>query len=563
VKTVLFHSNSSKAFTGFGKNAKNILRYLYKTKKYKIVEFANGATWDHPALQNRPWETQGTLPSNPAILEQLQHNPEAQRDASYGGMTIDQAISKYKPDVYIGVEDIWGFNGYWKRKWWNKTNCMIWTTLDSLPILPTAIEAAPDIKNYYVWASFAEKEMHKLGHKNVKTLPGALDTSTFFRLSDDDRVRLRAQNNLSNEFIIGFVFRNQLRKSVPNLLDGFQIFKKENPESKAKLLLHTHWSEGWDIPRLLKEKNINPNDILTTYVCKDCKNYEVKPFVGESQDCKFCGSKKSVNTTNISCGVDESQLNEVYNLMDVYCHPFTSGGMEIPIFEAKLTELPTLVTNYSCGEDSCTPESGGFELDWAEYREPGTQFIKASTSANSIARQLKKVYKLKKDKLKLIGSKAREFTIKNYSIESVGKRLEKIIDDMPDVNWDFKFEDDGQKLKSLEDLLDPGDRIAIVIPQSDTDVLFINSMIDNLKSLYPKHDIYMFVDDKFTSYADDHPSVHKVLPYKPELDNLLFLEGRFEHKGYFDCAFVPHVGTQKFHNYQHNGKDKTQFKLYT
>ena len=40
--------------------------------------------------------------------------------------------------------------------------------------------------------------------------------------------------------------------------------------------------------------------------------------------------------------------------MDVYCHPFTSGGMEIPIFEAKLTELVTLVTNYSCGEDSCT-----------------------------------------------------------------------------------------------------------------------------------------------------------------------------------------------------------------
>ena len=231
MKTILLHSNSSKAFTGFGKNAKNILRYLYKTRKYKIIEFANGTTWNHPELKNRPWETQGSLPNNQAILEQIQHNPEAQRDAGYGAMTVDQAISEYKPDIYIGVEDIWGFNNYWKRKWWNKTNCMIWTTLDSLPILPTAVEAAPDVKNFYVWASFAEKEMRKIGHGHVKTLPGAVDTSTFFRLSDENRKQLRARHNLSDEFIIGFVFRNQLRKSVPNILDGFQIFKKQNPQN--------------------------------------------------------------------------------------------------------------------------------------------------------------------------------------------------------------------------------------------------------------------------------------------------------------------------------------------
>ena len=80
--------------------------------------------------------------------------------------------------------------------------------------------------------------------------------------------------------------------------------------------------------------------------------------------------------------------------MDVYCHPFTSGGQEIPIQEAKLTELITLFTNYSCGEDCCTKESAGLPLNWTEYREPGTQFIKASTSPDSIAYQLKKVFKM-------------------------------------------------------------------------------------------------------------------------------------------------------------------------
>ena len=35
-------------------------------------------------------------------------------------------------------------------------------------------------------------------------------------------------NNINpDDFIIGFVFRNQLRKSVPNLLEGFKVFKEE------------------------------------------------------------------------------------------------------------------------------------------------------------------------------------------------------------------------------------------------------------------------------------------------------------------------------------------------
>ena len=104
---------------------------------------------------------------------------------------------------------------------------MIWTTLDSLPILPTAVEAAPDVKNFYVWASFAEKEMKRLGHKNVETLHGAVDYENFKPL--ENRVEIRKKFGLEDQYVIGFVFKNQLRKSVPNLLQGFKIFKEKNP----------------------------------------------------------------------------------------------------------------------------------------------------------------------------------------------------------------------------------------------------------------------------------------------------------------------------------------------
>ena len=626
-KTVLIHSNFCRAFTGFGKNKKNIMRYLFDTGKYNLVELANGIQWDDPPTRTVPWTCRGSLPP-PSELNGL--SEAQQRGAGYGNKLVDQAIKEFKPDVYIGMEDIWAFNDFHLKSWWNKINTIVWTTLDSLPILPQAVEYAPKIKNYYVWSSFAEKAFKKMGYNHIKTLRGSLDTSSFFKLSDKKRKILREFHGLSNEYLVGFVFRNQLRKSVPNLLDGFKSFKEKEP--KAKLLLHTHWGEGWDIPRLLQEKNIQPQDVLTTYVCSKCSSYEVRPFSGQGQHCNRCGSQGTVNTTNTGKGVSEDQLNEVYNLMDVYCHPFTSGGQEIPIQEAKLTELITLVTNYSCGEDTCSDESAGLPLEWSEYREPGTQFIKASTSPESIADQLTRVWELGEDEKREWGRKARQWTIDNFSVEVIGKQLEEIIDAMPPVDYDYdgggvvKMDptyEPKEKYRTQEDFLidiyknilkdsvdknsqgvkhwlsqlkagktpaeiinhfrqisldhnnktnlpdlskllgegDKGKRIAVVIPQSETDVFLINSLLKNLKKQYKKYNLYIFTQPQYFTYIDDNPHIYKILPYSASLENCFLMEGAADHEGFFEMVFYPHATTQKNVSYIHNGLDKHQFSL--
>ena len=626
-KTVLIHSNFCRAFTGFGKNKKNIMRYLFDTGKYNLVELANGIEWGAPQTQSVPWECRGSLPPAHTL-----HNlsPEEQKGVSYGGRLIDKAIEEFKPDVYIGMEDIWAFSNFNLKPWWHKINTMIWTTLDSLPILPQAVDFAPKVKNYYVWASFAEKAMKDLGYDHVKTLRGSLDTSMFFRHTEEKRKEIRKHHNLDDEFIIGFVFRNQLRKSVPNLLEGFKLFKEKEP--KAKLLLHTHWSEGWDIPRLLNEKHIPFSDVLTTYVCSNCLSYEIRPFSGQEQNCKICGAQKTVNTTNTSRGVTDQQLNEIYNLMDVYCHPFTSGGQEIPIHEAKSAELITLVTNYSCGEDTCTEDSGGLPLKWNEYREPGTQFIKASTCPFDIRDKLESVWLLDKEEKRKIERKARKWTIDNFSVDVIGKQLEEIIDAMPSVDYDFNPEnviefnpeyqprqnyntheefiidlyknilkDDvdlnseglkhwvgklnagtpmqeivnyfsnvareqiaKSKKTELSDIIgekDKGERIAVVIPHTETDVLLINSLIKNLKKQYKKYNIYIFTKPEYFSFIDDNPDVHRLIPYSPSLENSFMMEGIGDYEGLFDMVFYPNVTTQRHVCHIHNGLDKHQFSL--
>jgi glycosyltransferase involved in cell wall biosynthesis len=437
---VLFHSCHSRQLSGFGKNCKNILKYLCSTGKYEIIEFANAYKWSDEELKTLPWKCIGSGPDETEIIIKNNENEIAGREMSYGLLKIDEVIRQEKPDIYIGAEDIWAFIKISQKPWWNKINCMLWTTLDSLPLLEESINIAKKTKHYYTWANFAKKECHKKNLKHVGCLHGAIDTSNFFKLPKNVREEIKSSNSISpNDFIIGFVFRNQLRKSVPNLLDGFKLFKEETKKQNVKLLLHTGWHEGWDINSLIKEKNIKQEDILTTYFCKSCNNYKITNFQGQEINCPHCGKEKGMRTLAVNNGPSEQQLNEIYNIMDVYCHPFTSGGQEIPIQEAKLCELITLSTNYSCGEDMNTKNSGGLPLSWSEYREPGTQFIKASTSPRSICNQLTNFLKMSNSKKEKMGKQARQFVIENYSTEAVGQKLEKILDQMPQVNFDFNF----------------------------------------------------------------------------------------------------------------------------
>jgi hypothetical protein len=454
-------------------------------------------------------------------------------------------------------------------------------------------------------------------------------------LSDEERLQLRQQNNIEEDaFVIGFVFRNQLRKSVPNLLEGYAKWKKENkPTQKTYLLFHTHWKEGWGIHKIAAEYGISPKEILTTYVCKACNRYQVKKYTGEGQNCPYCNTEKTQVTTSVGFGIRENQLNEIYNFMDVYCHPFTSGGQEIPIQEAKLTELVTLVTDYSCGEESCEEGSESIPLKWAEYREPQTEFKKASTFPESIAEEINTVYCMDPTERREKGKKSRKWALDNFSVEVIGKLFEDFIDNSPEVDYDFEEEkgenkkrnypdafipaiendsewilalykeilatdnhvnDDGYKswMKQLEhkvprsqiedyfrkvarehnqkffpvkmeDLLDEDDkgkRIAYVMPESAVDVFLSTSLLKSIKDKYPEYNLYFVTKPEHSHILDGNEYIHRVIPYNPQFDNTIYLEGYGSHEGYFEIAFTPHLTTQRVNNYVHNAQDRVDTK---
>jgi TatD DNase family protein len=70
------------------------------------------------------------------------------------------------------------------------------------------------------------------------------------------------------------------------------------------------------INELLKEKDISPDSILTTYYCSSCRDFEIKKFTHHKENCRFCGGEKTQETSNVKNGVSEVQLNHIYNLME-------------------------------------------------------------------------------------------------------------------------------------------------------------------------------------------------------------------------------------------------------
>lgn len=437
-KKILFQTDYSLASTGFGRFAKTVLEYLYKTGKYDLVHYCVSTVENNPDLQRTPWKSVGCVPASEQEQREINQDPNMARLCSYGFHRLDKVIADEKPDIYIASQDIWGVDFAIEKKWYNKITSVIWTTLDSLPILPAAVQAAKKSPNFWVWADFATKAMNEMGLKNVKTIRGAVDCKPFHKLPKYKKQELRIKFKIPlDTYMVGFVFRNQPRKLVPNLLEGYAMWKKQNPQIKRPtgLLLHTNFSEGWDIMRLCEEYKIDKKEIYTTYICRNCAGYQVKPFQGLECHCPHCGAQKGQVNTHPTIGVTEAQLNEIYNLMDVYCHNITSGGQEIPIQEAKLAELVTLVNDYSCTEDMCVEGAGSIRLDWAEFREPGTQFIKASTYPSSIAKNLDKVFNMSETEVSELGKKARKFVLDNFSTEVIGKELEKFLDEAPLADW--------------------------------------------------------------------------------------------------------------------------------
>jgi glycosyltransferase involved in cell wall biosynthesis len=178
-------------------------------------------------------------------------------------------------------------------------------------------------------AKFGQKQVFDYYGMKTEYIPHGTEPNRFYRLSDQEREILRSKWGLNNKFVIGVVARNQGRKMMDRTLKTMFLLKDKIPE--AVLLLHmdvTDPAQAWDIRSLIQRYNLE-NRV------------------------KFTGM------TALK-GFDWNQMNEIYNLMDVFFLSTSGEGFGIPIIESMACEVPVVATDYTTTPELVIANKTGF-----------------------------------------------------------------------------------------------------------------------------------------------------------------------------------------------------------
>jgi hypothetical protein len=126
---------------------------------------------------------------------------------------------------------------------------------------------------------------------------------------------------------------------------------------------------------------------------------------------------------------------------------------------------------------------------------------------------------------------------------------------------------ENQKNKKIDfsELLDKDDqkRLLVILPESIGDIFLATSLFESIRDRYPRPEwkFYFSCKQEYFEILEGNPHIDKLLNYVPQMDNLVWLEGIGDNKGYFDVVYPIHFPTQRLLSYLHNGIDKIDLEL--
>lgn len=193
---------------------------------------------------------------------------------------------------------------------------------------------------------------------------GGIDTTDKFNPDIIDKNRLSAlkfsQKISESDYVIGFCGRLCKDKGIPELIEGFQLFRKQNPGIKSKLLL----VGGYD------SRDILPDSIHA--------------IIDSDADI-------------IHVGRILKDIQYYYSLMDVFVFPSHREGFGMCSIEAQAMCVPTLVPKTHGCVDTIVSDVTGLYID---------------LTPQSISEKLLTLHD--KNKRMSMGVKARKFVCENF-----------------------------------------------------------------------------------------------------------------------------------------------------
>lgn len=297
---ILFSSNAPWVATGYGNQAKLLLKYLKQDND--ITFLANFG-----------------LSGNNIKIDDVLYLPS---DFDWGNETIAYIVKKQKPDAIITLADWFVF----KEDQWNNPEIpwLNWTPLDfhlykNCEKIKTFVEncagVVPMSQFGYDQISAFKEPLSMIHH--------ALDPDVF-KIIDKQQAR-KVHAIPEDAYVLGFVMANQNslenRKAFDLQIEAASKFMKNHPELNVMLYFHTEISakyKGNNLIALLKHNDVNLEKVIFTHPLK----LFTYPFN------------------------DEQMLN-LYNSFDVLMNASSGEGFGVPIIEAQACGVPVLTHDSS------------------------------------------------------------------------------------------------------------------------------------------------------------------------------------------------------------------------
>lgn len=317
VKNLLFFGDFN-CTTGFGNVSKELIENWAKDKNLKIAVFAIN---DHSA------ESYDYLPNVkviPAYSSVLDTEP---KDDVYCRIQFLRLLMHNDFDVVFCLNDIEIFNEMGehlqnvkneKRKL-NKPNfkSMVYFPIDSEP-RPVDLKILSFFDEVITYTEYAKGVMKNLttevNFKKIKVIPHGCNTTEFYPLSDAEKLEakleLLGEAGNAETFLFGTVNRNSARKDLASLILGFATFKHSN-QVNAVLYLHC-----------------NPLDPSGINVYRLCERVGLRVGVDVLVPKEYSENR----------GVDNVQLNRIYNALDCFITTTTAEGWGLTVTEAMATK---------------------------------------------------------------------------------------------------------------------------------------------------------------------------------------------------------------------------------
>ena len=348
-KRILMCAESSHLSSGFGNYKREILSRLFNTNKYEIAELSCYRTQDTPKVE--PWKIY-PVAVNPNVDEGLYQMYMANQNNVFGQWRFEYALLDFRPDIVFDIRDFWYFLYQEISVLRPFYRWIIAPTYDSSPQKIDTLNTYANADLLLFHTNWAKQDLlnskHGIPFDNIGSVVNdAVDTKIYKPIGFSKSLLKARQGISKNSFIIGSVMRNQQRKLIPNLCKNFSKILQQNPDKDIFLYLHTSYpdSAGWDIPALLLEYGI-ADRVLITYLCHHCNHCFPSVFRESTTPCLKC-NQLSAHPTSPNKAISTTDLNNIYNLFDIYLQYSICEGFGMPQIEAAACGLQIASVDYS------------------------------------------------------------------------------------------------------------------------------------------------------------------------------------------------------------------------